>query len=317
MSGKKKAFISGLSGQDGSYLAELLESKGYEVHGLLRRSASANLENLKNTNAIFHYGDICDELSIYQAISEVMPDEVYHLAAQSFVKMSFITPVNTGNITALGATRILEVLRKVKPDAKFYNASSSEMFGSVPPPQSMKTPFHPISPYSVAKVYAHWMTINYRETYGMFAVNGILFNHESARRGIEFVSRKIAHGVASIVKGKQKELWLGNLEAKRDWSHAKDMVRGMYLMMQHKEPGDWLLASGESHSVQEFVEAAFNHVGLDWQKYVKIDDKYKRPNEVNHLLGDPGDAKEVLGWEPEYSFEDLVREMVDVELLKP
>ncbi len=231
--------------------------------------------------------------------------------------MSFITPVNTGNITALGATRVLEILRNVKPDTKFYNAGSSEMFGSVSPPQSMSTPFHPISPYSVAKLYAHWMTINYRETYDMFAVNGICFNHESPRRGIEFVSRKLAHGVADIVKGKSKELRLGNLDAKRDWSHAKDMVRGMWMMMQHDKPEDWILAAGEAHTVKEFVIACFEAVNLDWEKYVVIDPRYFRPNEVNHLLGDASRTKEVLGWEPEYSFKDLVKEMVEIELLKP
>lgn len=314
---KLKAFITGLSGQDGSYLAELLESKDYEVHGLVRRSAAANLDNLKNTNATFHYGDICDESSIYQAIKDVMPDEVYHLAAQSFVKMSFITPVNTGDITALGTVRMLETLRVLKPDAKFYNAGSSEMFGAVPAPQTLDTPFHPISPYSVAKVYAHWITQFYRETYKMFAVNGICFNHESPRRGIEFVSRKIARGVADIAKGKSKELRLGNLEALRDWSHAKDIVRGMHLMMQHPTPENWLLASGESHTVRDFVVAAFEHVGLDWEKYVVIDPAYYRPNEVNHLCGDPSKARELLGWKPEYDYKALVKEMVDIELLKP
>lgn len=311
-----KAFITGLSGQDGSYLAEYLESKGYEVHGLVRRSAAANLDNLKNTNAIFHYGDICDESSIYQAIKDVMPDEVYHLAAQSFVKMSFITPVNTADITALGTVRMLETLRVLKPDTKFYNAGSSEMFGAVPPPQSIDTPFHPISPYSVAKVYAHWITQFYRETYNMFAVNGICFNHESPRRGIEFVSRKVCRGVADIAKGKSKELRLGNLAAKRDWSHAKDIVRGMHMMMQHPTPDNWILASGEARTVEDFVRIAFEHVGLNWKDYVVIDPAYYRPNEVNHLLGDAERTKKELGWEPEYSFESLVKEMMDIELLR-
>lgn len=313
---KKKAFITGVTGQDGSYLAEFLETKGYDVHGLVRRTSSTNLQNLKNTNVTIHYGDITDELSLYKAIQDVMPDEVYHLAAQSFVKMSFITPINTGNITGLGAVRILEILKNVKPDAKFYNASSSEMYGACPPPQSEQTQFHPISPYSVAKVYAHWMTINYRETYDMFAVNGILFNHESPRRGIEFLTRKVAHGVAAIVKGNETELRVGNTAALRDWSHAKDMVRGMWLMMQQPKADDWLLASGESHTVQEFIEVAFKHVGLDWKKYVVIDKAFYRPNEVNHLQGDSTRARKALNWEPEFTFEDIVKEMVDIELLK-
>ncbi len=312
----KKAFITGANGQDGSYLSELLESKGYEVHGFVRRSSQDNLPNLKNTSIKLHYGDMTDSLSLYEALKEVMPDEVYNLAAQSFVKMSFITPIDTADSTALGCMRILEILRQIKPDTKFYQAGSSEMYGNIPAPQSLEKPFSPISPYSVAKIYSHYATKLYRDTYGMFCVNGVLFNHESPRRGIEFLSRKVAIGVAEIVKGKAKELRLGNLSAKRDWGHAKDYVRAIYMMMQHDKPEEWLVASGESHTVEEFVIEAFKYVNLDWQKYVVIDDNFKRPNEVNHLQGDSSKIRDVLGWKPEYSFQDLVREMVESELIK-
>lgn len=310
-----KGLISGVSGQTGSYMAELLESKGYEVHGIIRRSARNNLDNIKNTNIIIHYADMNDETSLYSIFKEVMPDEVYNFAAQSFVKMSYITPVDTGNTTGLGTARLLEIIRQLKPDTKFYQASSSEMYGKTEPPQNENTPFYPISPYSTAKVYAYWQTRMYRDAYNIFAVNGISFNHESPRRGIEFVSRKIACGVANIAKGREKELVLGNLSARRDWSHSKDIVAGIYLMMQYNKPDDWVLASGESHTVQEFVEECFKVVGLDWTKYVKIDPKYTRPAEVNHLCGDATKARTLLGWKPKYSFLDLVKEMVEVELL--
>lgn len=311
-----KALITGVTGQDGSYLAELLLSKGYEVHGLARRSSKPDeQQKYVPSEVIIHYGDITDSNSLYQVVKEVMPDEVYHLAAQSFVKTSFTVPVATGDITGLGTMRMLEVLRQVKPDAKFYNAGSSEMFGASPAPQNEETPFHPVSPYSVAKVYAYWATRNYRESYDMFGVNGICFNHESSRRGIEFVSRKIAHGVAEITKGKSKELRLGNLEAKRDWGHAKDYVKAMWLTMQQPKAEDWVIGSGESHTVGEFVKLAFEIAGLDWEKYVMIDPAFYRPNEVNFLQADATKIKG-LGWEMEYSFEDLVREMVNSELLE-
>lgn len=310
-----KAFITGVSGQTGSYLAEHLESLGYEVHGLVRRTSGANLRNLKNTNVTLHYGDMTDSLSLYSAIKNVMPGEIYNLAAQSFVKMSYITPVNTADITALGTMRLLEIINDLKPGTKFYQAGTSEMFGSTSPPQNETTPFKPVSPYSVAKIYSHYATHLYRKTYGMFAVNGILFNHESPRRGSEFVSRKIAHGVAAIVKGEQKELRLGNLEAKRDWGHAKDYARAIHLMMQYPTPEDWVIGTGESHTVREFVEEAFKVVGFDWKNYVVIDEAFKRPNEVNHLQADSSKAQSLLGWKPTYTFKDLVKEMVEVELL--
>lgn len=311
-----KALVTGVNGQTGSYLSELLESKGYEVHGFVRRSALYNLQNLANTGVTFHYGDITDATSIYEVFKDVMPDEVYHFAAQSFVKMSFFTPIDTANITGLGTARILETIRQLKPDTKFFQASSSEMFGASSPPQNENTPFHPISPYSTAKLYAYWQTRMYREFHNMFAVNCIMFNNESPRRGVEFVSRKICKGVADIVKRRISVLGLGNLDAKRDWSHAKDTVRAVYLAMQYSNAEDWVVASGESHTVKEFVIEAFKCVGLDWEKYVVIDDRYKRPSEVNHLLGDASKAKTLLGWKPEYTFESLVKEMVEVELLQ-
>lgn len=310
-----KALVTGVTGQTGSYISELLESKGYEVHGFVRRSAVHNLQNLSKTNVIFHYGDITDATSIYEAVREVMPDEVYHFAAQSFVKMSFFTPIDTGNITGLGTARVLETIRQLKPDTKFYQASSSEMYGASPAPQNESTPFYPISPYSTAKLYAYWQTRMYREFHHMFAVNGIMFNNESPRRGVEFVSRKIVKGVADIVKRRARTLGLGNLDAKRDWSHAKDTVRAAYLTMQHSTPDDWVIASGETHTVKEFVIEAFKYVGLDWEQYVVIDDRYKRPSEVHCLLGDSTKARTLLGWKPEYTFESLVKEMVETELL--
>lgn len=313
-----KALISGVSGQDGSYLAELLQEKGYEIHGIVRRCSKPDeqLKNLQNVNLTLHYGDITDSDSLYRIVRDVMPDELYHLAAQTFVKTSFTTPVDTGNSTALGTMRLLEVLRHVKPDARFYNASTSELFGAAPAPQSESTPFHPVSPYSVAKLYAYWATRLYRDTYGLFAVNGILYNHESSRRGIEFVSRKIAHGVAAIAKGRAKELRLGNLDAVRDWGHAKDYVKAMVLMMHYPTAEDWVIGSGESHSVREFVELAFRIAGLNWEEYVVIDEQFKRPAEVNYLQADATKAREKLGWKPEYTFEELVTEMVESELLR-
>jgi GDPmannose 4,6-dehydratase len=321
-----KALITGVSGQDGSYLAELLLSKGYEVHGLIRRSSSFNTHRLDpiyrdphevGVRFLMHYGDLSDSGSLVNLIRELEPNEIYHLGAQSHVKVSFEIPEYTADATAMGTARILEAIRASGVSTRFYQAGSSEMFGSAPPPQSEETPFHPRNPYGVSKVFAHWITVNYREAYGLFAANGILFNHESPRRGETFVTRKISRAVARIKAGIQDRLFLGNLDAERDWGYAPEYVEAMWLMLQHDEPLDLVIATAESHTVRDFAELAFAHVGLDWERYVEIDPRYYRPSEVDSLRGDPRRAKEILGWQPRTSFEELVRIMVDgdVQLL--
>lgn len=312
-----KALITGITGQDGSYLADLLLEKGYQVWGMVRRASTENfdrIEHIKDRLTLVQ-ADLLDQLSIIEIIQNIRPDEVYNLAAQSFVPTSWVQPVLTGEFTALGVTRMLEAIRLVDKKIKFYQASSSEMFGKVREvPQTELTPFHPRSPYGVAKVYGHWITINYRESYDIFACSGILFNHESPRRGKEFVTRKITDAVARIKLGLQKELSLGNLDAKRDWGFAGDYVRAMWLMLQQERPDDYVVATGRNHSVREFCQAAFSHVGLDYQQYVKTDPKLVRPAEVDLLLGDPSKARKELGWEPKVSFEEMVRMMVDSDL---
>ncbi len=321
-----KALITGVSGQDGSYLAELLLSKGYEVHGLIRRSSSFNTHRLDpiyqdpheaGVRFLMHYGDLSDSGSLVNLIRELEPNEIYHLGAQSHVKVSFEIPEYTADATAMGTARILEAIRASGVSTRFYQAGSSEMFGSAPPPQSEQTPFHPRNPYGVSKVFAHWITVNYREAYGLFATNGILFNHESPRRGETFVTRKISRAVARIKAGIQDRLFLGNLDAERDWGYAPEYVEAMWLMLQHDEPLDLVIATGESHTVREFAQLAFAHVGLEWERYVEIDPRYYRPSEVDSLRGDASKAKEIVGWQPRTSFEELVRIMVegDVQLL--
>ena len=316
----KTALITGVSGQDGSYLAELLLGKGYEVHGVVRRSSSVtrsridHLESDNLENLHLHYGDLGDPLGLVRIIDRYGPDEVYNLAAQSHVAISFQQPEYTGDVTGVGAMRLLEAMRVAGSEARFYQASSSELYGSTPPPQSEATPFHPRSPYAVAKLYAFWATVNYRESYGMHASNGILFNHESPRRGENFVTRKITKGVADIVHGRAGELRLGNLDAKRDWGFAGDYVEGMWLMLQQDRPDDYVLATGEAHSVREFCEIAFGHAGLDWEQYVVVDPEFFRPAEVDYLLGDPSKARTELSWKPTTSFEQLVTMMVDADL---
>ncbi len=314
---QKTALITGVTGQDGSYLAEFLLEKGYRVVGMVRRTSTVNFDRIKHIQDQIEIvqGDLLDQSSLMEIIRVYQPDEVYNLAAQSFVPTSFSQPVLTGEFTALGVTRLLEAIRHVKPDARFYQASSSEMFGKVVEvPQRETTPFYPRSPYGVAKVYGHWITVNYRESYGMFACSGILFNHESPRRGLEFVTHKVTHAAARIKLGLQRELRLGNLEARRDWGYAGDYVRGMWLMLQQDQPDDYVLATGETHSVRELCEMAFGHVGLDWRDYVVVDPKHYRPAEVDLLVGDASKARRVLGWEPSVNFEQLVRMMVDADL---
>ena len=315
----KKAFITGITGQDGSYLAEFLLKKNYQVFGLTRRTSTSNFDRIKDIqdDVTLVPGDLLDQHSITHALREIQPDEVYNLAAQSFVPASWSQPVLTGEFTALGVTRVLEALRIAKPDAKFYQASSSEMFGKVRmTPQNEDTPFYPRSPYGVAKVYGHWITVNYRESFDMFAVSGILFNHESERRGLEFVTRKITHGVARIKLGKQKELFLGNLDSKRDWGYAPDYVEAMWMMLQQDKPQDFVIATGETWSVKQFVEYSFESVGLNWKDYVKKDEKFMRPAEVDLLVGDPSQAKKILGWEPKTSFKQMVELMVQADIKK-
>lgn len=317
---KKTALITGITGQDGSYLAEFLLSKNYQVFGLERRSSQKNRENIKHIlgsgkDIQLISGDLLDEASLVHALRETNPDEVYNLASQSFVAESWKQPVYTGEVTGLGAVRMLEAIRQVNPKIKFYQASTSEMFGAVKQaPQNEKTPFYPRSPYGVAKLYAHWITVNYRESYGMFAASGILFNHESPRRGIEFVTRKITDTAARIKLGLEKELRLGTLDAKRDWGFAGDYVEAMWLMLQQKNPKDYVIATGETHSVKEFVEEAFGHLDLDWKKYVKIDKNFVRPAEVYLLKGDASLVRKELGWKPRVNFKELVRMMVDSDL---
>ncbi|MCL6540162.1 MAG: GDP-mannose 4,6-dehydratase [Roseiflexus sp.] len=314
---RKRALITGITGQDGSYLAEFLLEQGYEVVGMIRRSSTVNFERIRHIQdrVTLTPGDLLDEVSLIHMLREHRPTEVYNLAAQSFVQTSFSQPVFTGEVTALGVTRLLDAIRIVDPDIRFYQASSSEMFGKVvETPQRETTPFYPRSPYGVAKVYGHWITVNYRESYGMHANSGILFNHESPRRGLEFVTRKISHGVARIALGLDRELRLGNLDAQRDWGYAGDYVRAMWLMLQQDQPGDYVVATGQTHSVRRFCELAFAYAGLDYRDYVVVDERFFRPAEVDLLVGDPSRAREKLGWKPEVSFEQLVEMMVEADL---
>jgi GDPmannose 4,6-dehydratase len=320
----KKALITGITGQDGSYLADLLLEKDYEVHGIIRRASSFNtgrIDHLYNDPAVYgerlflHYGDIADSTNLVKLLYRIQPDEIYHLAAQSHVRVSFDIPEYTGDVTGLGTVRILEAVRETGLKAKFYQASSSEMFGKVvESPQSELTPFYPRSPYAAAKVYAHWTTVNYREAYGLFACSGILFNHESPRRGETFVTRKITRALARIKAGRQQKLYLGNLDAKRDWGYAKEYVEAMWLMLQQPEPDDYVVATGQTNSVSEFLEEAFSYAGLDWREHVELDPKYLRPAEVDYLIGDATKAKRAFGWQPKVTFKELVRIMVDADI---
>ena len=313
----KTALITGITGQDGSYLAELLLEKGYRVYGLVRRSSTVTFERIHHIQDRVELvpGDLADQNSLYYALEQSNPDEVYNLAAQSFVQTSWNQPVLTGDVTALGVTRMLEAIRIFNRKIRFYQASSSEMFGKVQAvPQDEDTPFYPRSPYGVAKVYGHWATVNYRESYGLFAVSGILFNHESPRRGLEFVTRKVTDGAARIRNGLAHTLPLGNLEARRDWGFAGDYVRAMWMMLQQDEPRDYVVSTGETHSVQELVEVAFGHVGLDWREHVVQDERFMRPAEVDLLIGDAAKARAELGWEPRVGFQELVKMMVDADL---
>ncbi len=313
----KRALITGITGQDGSYLAEFLLEKGYEVHGMVRRSSTETFQRLEGfrDDLILHTGDLLDQRSLVDVMRECEPEEIYNLAAMSFVAASWSQPVLTAEFTAVGVTRMLEAMREVAPDARFYQASSSEMFGMVREvPQRETTPFYPRSPYGVAKCYAHFITVNYRESYDLFAASGILFNHESERRGLEFVTRKVTHAAAGIKLGLQDELSLGNLDAERDWGYALDYVEAMWLMLQEDEPDDYVIATGEVHSVRELVEVAFDHVGLSPDGYVRIDERFLRPADVEHLVGDATKAREKLGWVPRTSFDDMIRRMVDSDL---
>lgn len=323
----KKALITGITGQDGSYLSELLLAKGYEVHGIIRRSSNFNTQRIEHlyrdprdpqAKLFLHYGDLSDSSGLRRILEEVQPDEIYNLGAQSHVRVSFDEPEYTVDVDALGTIRLLEALRDYRTrtghEVRYYQASSSEMFGAAPPPQSETTPFHPRSPYACAKVYSYWQTINYRESYGLFACNGILFNHESERRGETFVTRKITRAAARIKHGLQSKLYLGNLSAKRDWGFAGDYVEAMWLMLQADEPDDYVVATGESYSVKEFLEKTFSLLDLDPEQYVEIDPYYFRPAEVDFLLGDPSKIREKLGWQPKVSFNDLVKRMVEHDL---
>jgi len=317
LDGMKRALITGITGQDGSYLAELLLAKGYEVHGLIRRSSSFNTQRIDHIfdKLKLHHGDLSDSGNLTTLLLHISPDEVYNLAAQSHVRVSFDVPEDTGQVTGIGCVRLLEAIRQLGLHPRFYQASSSEQYGKVQAvPQSETTPFYPHSPYAVAKQFAHWSVINYRESYGMHASCGILFNHESPRRGETFVTRKIAKAAARIKLGQQNKLSLGNLSAKRDWGHAKEYVEAMWLMLQQDEPDDYVIATGETYSVREFLTVAFEHLNLDWRDFVEIDAKYYRPAEVDLLVGDSSKAKAKLGWEPKIKFVDLVKEMVDHEL---
>jgi GDPmannose 4,6-dehydratase len=320
---EKRALITGISGQDGSYLAELLLEKGYEVHGIVRRSSSFNTHRIDHlyqdphesgVRLFTHYGDLTDSVALVKLLYELQPDEIYHLGAQSHVRVSFDIPEYTFDVTGAGTVRLLEAIREAGVKPRFYQASSSEMFGAAPPPQNEETPFHPRSPYGVAKVAAYWATVNYREAYDLFAVNGILFNHESPRRGETFVTRKITRSVARIAAGLEQKLFLGNLDAQRDWGYAKEYVEAMWQMLQVDEPEDFVIATGETHTVREAVEIAFARAGLDADEYVEIDPKYYRPSEVDVLLGDASKAKEKLGWEPKVRFKELVELMVDADV---
>jgi GDPmannose 4,6-dehydratase len=313
----KRALITGITGQDGSYLAELLLEKGYEVHGMVRRSSTETFQRLEGIrdDLMLHTGDLLDQRSLVDVLRDCEPAEIYNLAAMSFVAASWSQPVLTAEFTAVGVTRMLEAMREVVPSARFYQASSSEMFGKVREvPQSETTPFYPRSPYGVAKCYGHFITVNYRESYDLFACSGILFNHEAERRGLEFVTRKVTHGAAAIKLGLQQELVLGNLDAERDWGYAKDYVEAMWLMLQEDEPDDYVIATGEAHSVRELVRIAFEHVGLDAERHIRTDPRFLRPAEVEHLIGDASKAREKLGWAPRTSFEEMIRLMVDADL---
>ncbi len=313
----RRALITGITGQDGSYLAELLLQKGYEVHGMVRRSSSETFQRLEafRDQIVLHTGDLLDQSSLVDVLRASEPDEIYNLAAMSFVAASWSQPVLTAEFTGTGATRMLEAMRDVAPEARFYQASSSEMFGQVlEVPQTEQTPFYPRSPYGVAKVYGHFITVNYRESYDLFACSGILFNHESPRRGLEFVTRKVTHAAAQIKLGMADELALGNLDAERDWGYAKDYVEAMWLMLQRDDPNDYVIATGQTNSVRELVDVAFDQVGLDPAGYVRVDPKFLRPAEVEQLVGDPAKAKEELGWEARTTFEELIRLMVDADL---
>jgi GDPmannose 4,6-dehydratase len=318
----KVALITGVTGQDGSYLAELLLEKGYVVHGLIRRASTFNTTRIDHlyqdphdpdTRFFLHYADLTDGSRLVTLLERIRPDEVYNLAAQSHVRVSFDEPEYTGLSTGLGSTRLLEAIRMIGLDCRFYQASSSEMYGATPPPQNEGTPFWPRSPYGIAKVYSYWMTRNYREAYGMFAVNGVLFNHESPRRGETFVTRKISRAVAEIAAGKRNELHLGNLEAMRDWGYAPEYVAGMWAMLQHTEPGDYVLATGTAYSIKDFLRFSFEHVGLEWQKFVKFDKRYLRPAEVDSLIGDASRAASVLGWRPRVLAPELAIIMVEAD----
>jgi GDPmannose 4,6-dehydratase len=322
----KKAIITGITGQDGSYLAELLLEKGYEVHGIVRRSSSFNTGRIDHlyqdshcdgTKLFLHYGDLSDASNICRILEKIQPDEIYNLGAQSHVRVSFDAPEYTGDVVGLGTLRLLDAIKDTQIKTKFYQASSSELYGKVQEiPQKETTPFYPRSPYAVAKLYAYWMTVNYRESYDMYACNGILFNHESPRRGETFVTRKITKALAKIVAGKQDKLYLGNIDAKRDWGYAKDYVEAMWLMLQQDVAEDFVIATGETYSVRDFLTESFKHVNLDWEKYVEIDPRYFRPAEVELLIGDPAKAKQKLGWVPKTSFKELVKIMVEADLEK-
>ncbi len=321
----KKAIITGITGQDGSYLAELLLTKGYEVHGIIRRASTFNTKRIDHlykdphvvdgsARLFLHYGDMGATGSLGDVIYDTKPDEIYHLAAQSHVRVSFDMPEYTADVTGLGTTRMLEAVRRLGKGTRFYQASTSELFGSATPPQSEATPFHPQSPYAAAKLYAYWMVENYRDGYGMYTVNGILFNHESPRRGETFVTRKITRALAAIIAGRQDKLFLGNLDAKRDWGYAPEFVEAMHMLLQQDEPDDYVIGTGESHSVRDFLDEAFGYADLDWTKFVEIDPRYFRPTEVDYLLADPTKAKEKIGWSPKVKFHELVRIMVDADL---
>jgi len=319
----KKALITGITGQDGSYLAELLLAKGYHVHGLIRRASTFNTvridhlyrdPHISGVNLFLHYGDLGDSTSLIKLLYRLEPDEIYHLGAQSHVRVSFDIPEFTGDVTGLGTARILEAVRETGVKARFYQASSSEMFGKAREvPQNEHTPFYPRSPYAAAKVYAYWMAVNYREAYNLYACNGILFNHESPRRGPTFVTRKVTRAVARIEAGLEERLYMGNLEASRDWGFAPEYVEAMWMMLQQNQPDDYIIATGESHTVRELLDEAFSHAGLDWRKYVEVDPRYNRPTEVDMLQGDASKAKRILGWEPKTRFHDLIKLMVDAD----
>ncbi|MBD1999432.1 GDP-mannose 4,6-dehydratase [Oculatella sp. FACHB-28] len=328
MTQQKRALITGITGQDGSYLSELLLEKGYEVHGIIRRTSTFNTDRIDHiyedphndqARLFLHYGDLTDGATMRRILEEVKPAEIYNLGAQSHVRVSFDSPEYTADAVGMGTLRLLEAIRDYRHrtgiEVRFYQAGSSEMYGKVQEvPQKETTPFYPRSPYACAKVYAHWQTVNYRESYGMFASNGILFNHESPRRGETFVTRKITRAIARIIAGRQKKIYMGNLDSKRDWGYAKDYVRAMWLMLQQDQPDDYVVATGETYSIREFLDIAFNYVNLDWQNYVEFDERYLRPAEVDLLIGDPTKAKQKLGWEPSVTFEQLVQLMVEADL---